>query len=197
MKYLLDTNICIYVIKKKPPRVLARFMQHAVGELGVSSITVGELAYGVERSRDIARNRRALRSTRHIDRCPGPGLGSDAGHQQCARVQPHPGPSGRELGPGLSLSSEHQPSRPHLCLSSADSNVRPVGISPTRGKCRCSPDSQQRRWPGVHVAEIGLVAWRAQRAWFAFSAAWLWLPAAWLRSRRPPCPLIQRTPVQQ
>ncbi len=60
MKYLLDTNICIYVIKKKPPRVLARFTQHAVGEIGVSSITVGELAYGVERSRDVDKNRSAL-----------------------------------------------------------------------------------------------------------------------------------------
>ena len=60
MKYLLDTNICIYVIKKKPPRVLARFTQNAVGEIGVSSITVGELTYGVERSRDVDKNRSAL-----------------------------------------------------------------------------------------------------------------------------------------
>ena len=60
MKYLLDTNICIYVIKKKPPRVLARLTQHVVGEIGVSSITVGELAHGVERSRDVGKNRSAL-----------------------------------------------------------------------------------------------------------------------------------------
>lgn len=60
MKYLLDTNICIYVIKKKPPRVLAHFTQQAVGEIGVSSITVGELSYGVERSRDVGKNRNAL-----------------------------------------------------------------------------------------------------------------------------------------
>lgn len=60
MKYLLDTNICIYVIKKRPTRALTRFSQHAVGDIGISSITVGELAYGVERSRDTATNRRAL-----------------------------------------------------------------------------------------------------------------------------------------
>lgn len=60
MKFLLDTNICVYLIKRKPPRVLARFSRHHPGEIGVSSITVGELAYGVERSREVEQNRRAL-----------------------------------------------------------------------------------------------------------------------------------------
>lgn len=59
MKYLLDTNICIYIINERPARVLERFKRFAVGDLGVSSITVAELAFGVAKSRS-ARNRSAL-----------------------------------------------------------------------------------------------------------------------------------------
>ena len=44
MKFLLDTNICIYVINRHPPRVLERFGRHPLGALGISSITAAELA---------------------------------------------------------------------------------------------------------------------------------------------------------
>lgn len=60
MRLLLDTNICIYVIKRKPPEVLERFNQHDVGNIAISSITVAELRYGVEKSQQVARNARAL-----------------------------------------------------------------------------------------------------------------------------------------
>lgn len=60
MKFLLDTNICIYLIKKKPPQVLEKFKSYSVGEIGVSSITVAELQYGVEKSQRPAQNRKAL-----------------------------------------------------------------------------------------------------------------------------------------
>ena len=60
MKYLLDTNICIYLIKKSPQKVFARFRQLSVGEVGLSVITYAELEYGVSRSHDPARNRIAL-----------------------------------------------------------------------------------------------------------------------------------------
>ena len=60
MKFLLDTNMCIYLIKKKPPQVLERFNDYSVGEIGVSSITVAELGYGVEKSQRPTQNRRAL-----------------------------------------------------------------------------------------------------------------------------------------
>jgi tRNA(fMet)-specific endonuclease VapC len=59
MKYLLDTNICIYLINERPMRVVERFKQHRVGDIGVSSITVSELAYGVAKSRS-TKNRAAL-----------------------------------------------------------------------------------------------------------------------------------------
>ena len=59
MKYLLDTNICIYIINERPKRVRERFRSLAASEVGISSVTVTELAFGVAKSGSI-RNRTAL-----------------------------------------------------------------------------------------------------------------------------------------
>ncbi|MDP1605712.1 MAG: type II toxin-antitoxin system VapC family toxin [Rhodocyclaceae bacterium] len=59
MKYLLDTNICIYLINHRPASVLARFRVCAAGDVGVSIVTALELAFGVEKSKS-ARNKLAL-----------------------------------------------------------------------------------------------------------------------------------------
>lgn len=60
MRYMLDTNICIYVIKQKPPQVLQAFRRHEAAGIGISSITAAELWYGAERSLS-RRNHAALR----------------------------------------------------------------------------------------------------------------------------------------
>jgi len=60
MRYMFDTNICIYLIKQKPEKVLRHFKAHSVGEIGISSITLAELMYGVERSQQVQKNRQAL-----------------------------------------------------------------------------------------------------------------------------------------
>jgi len=60
MRYLLDTNICIYLIKKRPRQVLEKFDAYSVGEIGVSSITVAELQYGVRKSQRPVKNQQAL-----------------------------------------------------------------------------------------------------------------------------------------
>ncbi len=60
MKYMLDTNICIYVIKQKPQNVIRRFRQAKISEIGVSSITLSELEYGVMKSAKPEQNRMAL-----------------------------------------------------------------------------------------------------------------------------------------
>ena len=60
MGYLLDTNICIYIIKKRPPEVLERLVSLDPEEVGVSSITVAELEYGVAKSSRPRQNREAL-----------------------------------------------------------------------------------------------------------------------------------------
>ena len=60
MKYMLDTNICIYIIKQKPQKVIDRFRQAKVSEIGVSSITLSELEYGVIKSLNPEQNKLAL-----------------------------------------------------------------------------------------------------------------------------------------
>ena len=50
LKYLLDTNICIYITKKKPASVLKYFETLKVGEVAISTITYGELLYGANKS---------------------------------------------------------------------------------------------------------------------------------------------------
>ncbi len=60
MKFMLDTNICIYIIKKKPAQVLRHLKRTPVSEIGISSITFSELEYGVEKSERKAQNRFAL-----------------------------------------------------------------------------------------------------------------------------------------
>ena len=60
MRYLVDTNICIYVIRRRPPQVLARFQRCAVGDIGLSTVTLAELQYGVAKSAFPERNQQAL-----------------------------------------------------------------------------------------------------------------------------------------
>lgn len=50
-RYLLDTNICIYIAKHNPPAVRERFSRHQAAELAMSVITLGELRFGAEKSR--------------------------------------------------------------------------------------------------------------------------------------------------
>lgn len=59
-RYLLDTNICIYIRQKRPAAVLKRFEKLAVGDAAISVITYGELLYGVEKSTDRAARFRQL-----------------------------------------------------------------------------------------------------------------------------------------
>jgi tRNA(fMet)-specific endonuclease VapC len=60
-RYMLDTNICIYLMKHQPPQVADRFAKCHVGDVVISAITLAELEYGVACSgRHKARNRKAL-----------------------------------------------------------------------------------------------------------------------------------------
>ncbi len=60
MKYMLDTNICIYIIKEKPKKVLDRFYTLNIGDVCISSVTLAELEYGAEKSDYTERNKLAL-----------------------------------------------------------------------------------------------------------------------------------------
>lgn len=60
-RFMLDTNICIYLMKHHPPEVGRKFAECYVGEVVISAITLAELEYGVAASGDNqARNREAL-----------------------------------------------------------------------------------------------------------------------------------------
>jgi tRNA(fMet)-specific endonuclease VapC len=50
MRFLLDTNICIYLIKNRPPEVLEKFRKLRPSEIALSTITLFELQYGAEKS---------------------------------------------------------------------------------------------------------------------------------------------------
>jgi tRNA(fMet)-specific endonuclease VapC len=50
LHYLLDTNICIYITRQKPRSVLERFEKLSVGDVGMSTITYGELLFGAQKS---------------------------------------------------------------------------------------------------------------------------------------------------
>jgi tRNA(fMet)-specific endonuclease VapC len=60
MRFLLYTNTCIYIIKQKPPKVLERFQTIDISDVGISSITVAELEYGVYKSQRKEQNQAAL-----------------------------------------------------------------------------------------------------------------------------------------
>lgn len=59
LKYLLDTNIVIYVIKRRPLAVLDDFNRHH-GHMAISAITLAELIHGAEKSSDVTRNIRVV-----------------------------------------------------------------------------------------------------------------------------------------
>jgi len=60
IRYLLDTNICIYLIKKHPPEVLARFQQIQLKQLHIPTITLFELYFCLEKNNSQQRNLAAL-----------------------------------------------------------------------------------------------------------------------------------------
>ncbi len=60
MRYLLDTNICVLLIRQKPQTVLQRLAQHPVTDIAVSAITVAELQYGVAKSAHPLQNQKEL-----------------------------------------------------------------------------------------------------------------------------------------
>ena len=60
MKFMFDTNTCIYIIKQKPSEVIERFKRTKISHIGISSITLSELLYGVSKSSKPKQNQVAL-----------------------------------------------------------------------------------------------------------------------------------------
>ena len=60
MKLMLDTNICVALIKSKPAQILRQLLPHRVGDVGISWVTLAELEFGVANSQQVEKNRAAL-----------------------------------------------------------------------------------------------------------------------------------------
>jgi tRNA(fMet)-specific endonuclease VapC len=60
MSYMLDTNTCIYIMRQSSSKILERFRQESPADLTVSSITVAELKFGMEKSSRVRENLVAL-----------------------------------------------------------------------------------------------------------------------------------------
>ena len=96
MRYLLDTNICIYVIKRRPLRVVERLREAGLSEVGISTITLSELLYGVEKNSRPAQNRVALSHfVAHLEILPYDGRAAEAYGRIRAALERR----GRPIGP--------------------------------------------------------------------------------------------------
>ena len=86
IRYLLDTNICIYIAKGHPPAVRERFDRHTLHELAMSTITLGELRFGAEKSQARERAMATIEQlTQVIQACPLPvTAGEHYGHIRAA-----------------------------------------------------------------------------------------------------------------
>jgi tRNA(fMet)-specific endonuclease VapC len=62
MKYMLDTNICIYLIKQQPREVIDKFKGIALSDIAISTVTVAEMMYGVGKSQYKEKNKAALQA---------------------------------------------------------------------------------------------------------------------------------------
>ncbi len=60
IRYLLDTNICIYLIKEKDPALKLKLYDKGIGCCAISAITLAELSHGVEKSSKVEQNKLAL-----------------------------------------------------------------------------------------------------------------------------------------
>ena len=60
IRYLLDTDICIYLIKDKDPKLKLKLYEKGIGCIALSAITMAELAYGAEKSKYVEQNKLAL-----------------------------------------------------------------------------------------------------------------------------------------
>jgi tRNA(fMet)-specific endonuclease VapC len=88
VRYLLDTNICIYIAKHQPPQVREHFARHGAAELAMSTVTCGELHFGAEKSQSRARSLAVLAElTRLIQVVPLPAAAAEHYGQIRAALQ--------------------------------------------------------------------------------------------------------------
>ena len=118
MKYMLDTNICIYAIKNKPATVSQRLQEHSELGLCISTITLAELTHGVYKSINKEKNMDALfQFLLKIEILPFDMLAAFEYGKVCAHLQKQ----GTPIGPLDTLIAAHALSR---SLTIVTNNVR-------------------------------------------------------------------------
>ncbi len=123
MRYLLDTDICIYAINERPPKVLQALRDHHSAGLGVSAITASELHFGVARSGS-PRNAEALR--RFLAALDVVAF-DEAAAQMAAEVRAGLASQGTPIGPYDSLIAGHAQA---LGVTLVTNNTREFGRVP-------------------------------------------------------------------
>jgi tRNA(fMet)-specific endonuclease VapC len=104
MRYLLDTNICVDLIRHRSAGLLQKLTSLPVGEAGVSSITAAELQYGLRKSRRPEQNAEALA----MFLAPLPIAGFDyAAAETYGRIRAHLERTGAPIGPLDTLIAAH------------------------------------------------------------------------------------------
>lgn len=103
LKYMLDTNICIYTIKNKPQTVREAFNQH-YGRMCISSVTLMELIYGAEKSASPEKNLRVVEG--FIARLEVLNYGIDAA-VQTGQIRAELARAGTPVGPYDSMIAAH------------------------------------------------------------------------------------------
>ncbi len=117
LKYLLDTNIVIYTLKNRPEKVREAFNRHA-DQLCVSTVTLGELVYGAEKSQQPERNLAEVESL--VARLQVLAFDSDAAIH-FGQIRAELARSGRPIGPYDLMIAGHARSRGLVLVSN---NVR-------------------------------------------------------------------------
>jgi tRNA(fMet)-specific endonuclease VapC len=104
MKYLLDTSICVHLIRQRPAGLLRKLTALPVGDAGISSITVAELQYGVQKSSRPEQNSEALA----MFLAPLPIADFDyAAAEAYGRIRAHLERTGAPIGPLDTLIASH------------------------------------------------------------------------------------------
>lgn len=104
IRYMLDTNICIHIIKKKPLHVMQRLLSLDVSQVAISSITLSELEFGVSKSAFPLKNKMALtKFLAVIDVLPYDSLASQSYGPIRAMLEKR----GRPIGPLDTLIAAH------------------------------------------------------------------------------------------
>ena len=123
MKYLLDTNICIYLMNHYPPEVLQKLRKVGVGKIALSSITVSELHYGARKSDRIKQNIQRIEEFIY----PFDVLAYDeAASQEYGKIRAYLEKNGQVIGPLDMLIAAHALSRDLILITNNTKEFRRI-----------------------------------------------------------------------